>query len=77
MIDLTNSNIEKILLRSILKCFGDQYQIVKITEIWENGKASEVHNIILTTNLPYSLYPHNDSFDEVEFSVVTTNRETD
>jgi hypothetical protein len=51
------SNIEHILLRSILKCFGEEYKIVsREDDIWVNVKGEEVYDILFTTNLPYSLF---------------------
>ena len=52
------ANIEEILLRSILKCFGDEYKIIK-TEvfIWKNEEGEEeVFDILYITNLPYELF---------------------
>jgi hypothetical protein len=47
--DLATVHIEEILLREILKCYGD-YEIVEASEhVWENG----VLDVKLTTNLPY------------------------
>ena len=40
------SYIEEILLRSILKCFGEQYKIVDTYDYDDN-------NILYVTNLPY------------------------
>ena len=55
--DGDTSNIEEILLRSILKCFGDEYKIIK-TEvfIWKNEEGEEVFDILYITNLPYELF---------------------
>ena len=51
------SNIEHILLRSILKCFGDDYKVVSAEDnIWVNVKGEEVYDILFTTNLPYELF---------------------
>ena len=51
------SNIEGILLRSILKCFGDDYKVVSSEDnIWVNVKGEEVYDILFTTNLPYELF---------------------
>ena len=50
-------NIEEILLRSILKCFGDDYKVVKAEDdIWEDSKGEEVYDILFITNLPYEIY---------------------
>ena len=58
MCDGDTYNIEYILLRSILKCFGDEYKIIK-TEvfIWKNEEGEEeVFDILYITNLPYELF---------------------
>ena len=50
-------NIEEILLRSILKCFGDDYKVIKTEDyIWENDKGEVVYEILYVTNLPYEIY---------------------
>jgi hypothetical protein len=55
--DGDTSNIEDILLRSILKCFGDEYKVVKAEDdIWEDSKGEEVYDILFITNLPYEIY---------------------
>ena len=48
------SGIEQILLRNILKCFGDQYKIVD--EYDTDSEAIENSDIVFETNLPYSIY---------------------
>ena len=58
MCDGDTYNIEYILLRSILKGFGDEYKIIK-TEvfIWKNEEGEEeVFDILYITNLPYELF---------------------
>ena len=51
------SNIEEILLRSILKCFGEEYHIVSSEDyIWQDNDGEEVYDIQFTTNLPYDIY---------------------
>lgn len=51
------SNIEEILLRSILKCFGEEYKVISSEDnIWVNVKGEEVYDILFTTNLPYELF---------------------
>ena len=51
------ANIEEILLRNILKCFGDDYKVVSAEDdIWVNVKGEEVYDILFTTNLPYELF---------------------
>ena len=50
-------NIEEILLRSILKCFGDDYKVIKTEDyIWEDSKGEEVYDILFITNLPYEIF---------------------
>ena len=50
-------NIEEILLRSILKCFGDDYKVIKTEDyIWENDEGEVVYEILYVTNLPYEIY---------------------
>ena len=55
--DGDTSNIEEILLRSILKCFGDEYKVIKREDdIWEDSKGEEVYDILFITNLPYEIF---------------------
>ena len=55
--DRDTSNIEEILLRSILKCFGDDYKVIKAEDdIWEYINGEEVYDILLITNLPYEIF---------------------
>ena len=57
MCDGNTSNIEEILLRSILKCFGDDYKVIKTEDyIWENDEEEVVFEILFITNLPYEVY---------------------
>ena len=50
-------NIEEILLRFILKCFGDDYKVIKTEDyIWENDEGEVVYEILYVTNLPYEIY---------------------
>ena len=50
-------NIEEILLRSILKCFRDDYKVIKTEDyIWENDEGEVVYEILYVTNLPYELF---------------------
>ena len=51
--DLSTSSIEEIFLRSILKCFGDQYQIIDQGDF--EGDNGEQY-IEYETNLPWELY---------------------
>ena len=52
------ANIEEILLRSILKCFGEEYHIVSAEDfIWEEDDYDEWDfDIEFITNLPYEVY---------------------
>ena len=55
--DGDTSNIEEILLRTILKCFGDEYKVIKTEDyICENDEGEEVYDILFITNLPYEIY---------------------
>ncbi len=55
--DGDTSSIEEILLRSILKCFGDEYMVIKTEDyIWENDEGEVVYEILYVTNLPYELF---------------------
>ena len=57
MCDGDTCNIEEILLRSILKCFGDDYKVIKTEDyIWENDEGEVVCEILYVTNLPYEIY---------------------
>ena len=48
------SGIEQILLRNILKCFGEEYKIVD--EYDTDSEEIEYSDIVFETNLPYSIY---------------------
>ena len=52
------ANIEEILLRSILKCFGEEYHIVSSEDyIWQDNDYDEWDfDIEFITNLPYEVY---------------------
>jgi hypothetical protein len=57
MCDGDTCNIEEILLRSILKCFGDDYKVIKTEDfIWENDEGEVVYEILYVTNLPYEIF---------------------
>ena len=57
MSDGDTCNIEEILLRSVLKCFGNDYKVIKAEDyIWEDNKGKEVYDILFITNLPYEIY---------------------
>ena len=44
------ANLEEILLRNILKCFGEEYKIV------DTEDADYMDSISFLTNLPYDLF---------------------
>ena len=55
--DGDTSNIEAILLRSILKCFGDEYKVIKSEDyMWANDEGEEEYDILYVTNLPYEIF---------------------
>ena len=57
MCDGDTCNIEEILLRSILKCFGDDCKVIKTEDyIWENDEGEVACEILYVTNLPYELF---------------------
>jgi len=47
---IDTANIEEILLRSILKCFGDEYEIISSKDGYEDD------DILFFTNLPFETY---------------------
>lgn len=54
--NIKDSHIEYILLRSILKCFGD-YSIVDTYEKFADGNTLlSVTDRVFVTNLPYTIY---------------------
>ena len=51
------ANIEEILLRNVLKCFGKEYHIVSAEDfIWQDDDGDDVYEIEFITNLPYEKY---------------------
>ena len=58
MCDGDTYNIEYILLRSILKCFGDEYKIIETKDftIWGDRGEEDIFDILFVTNLPYEVY---------------------
>ena len=67
--DGDTSNIEDILLRSILKCFGDEYKVIsREDDIWEDMNGEEVYDILFITNLPYEIFEK--IYDSVNASAV-------
>ena len=48
--DGDTSNIEEILLRSILKCFGDEYKVIREEDYkWNDDNADEVYEALFST----------------------------
>ena len=56
--DGETANIEEILLRNVLKCFGEEYHIVSSKDfIWHEDDFDEWDfDIEFITNLPYEVY---------------------
>ena len=52
--DPNTDHIERTLLRSILKCFGEQYIITRVDECLLDDDDEEY--IMFTTNLPYEMF---------------------
>ena len=51
------SNIEYILLRNILKCFGEQYKVVSKYERFEDIEdLRTIQDVVYITNLPFETY---------------------
>jgi hypothetical protein len=70
--DGDTSNIEEILLRTILKCFGDEYKVIKAEDdVWEDINGEEVYDILFITNLPYEIFEK--IYDSVNASAVLYN----
>ena len=54
--DINTVSIEEIFLRSILKCFGEQYVITDTEDyFWTDVDENEVCDILIKTNLPGDL----------------------
>lgn len=54
--DANTVNIEEMFLRSILRCFGEQYVITDTEDyIWTDIEGNEVYDILIKTNLPGDL----------------------
>ena len=49
------TEIEEILLRSILMCFGDEYKVIDVKDYVLN-EVDEVYDGMIITNLPYEIY---------------------
>ena len=54
---IENSNVEYILLRNILKCFGEEYKIIDTYEDFEDPEdLRTVTDRVYITNLPFDVY---------------------
>jgi hypothetical protein len=51
--DTATANIEEILLRSILKCFGDDYRILAAEDFYLDDDDVQIE---FKTNFPWALY---------------------
>jgi hypothetical protein len=62
--DHNTEHIEQILLRSILKCFGEKYTITEIDDcLLEEGNPNNdkyFYDIMFVTNLPYEMFEEVD-----------------
>lgn len=55
--DIRTCNVEEILLRNILKCFGDEFEIIDTEDYWyELPNGEDDVDIVYFTNLPYDEY---------------------
>lgn len=54
--NLDTANIEEILLRNILKCFGENYKIVERLDYPQTADIEQVEAIEFITNLPFEFY---------------------
>lgn len=51
---IDSANLEYILLRNILKCFGEEYRIVESFEVFEDEtNLLSVKDKVFITNLPF------------------------
>ena len=51
----TNCGIERILLRNILRCFGNDIAIIDSEDDW-NDEGTQIEGITYITNLSYETY---------------------
>ena len=54
--DSDTANVEEILLRCILKCFGETYIITKVEDCVMVDEDDLYDDIMFITNLPYEVY---------------------
>ena len=50
-----NCGVERILLRNILRCFGNDITIIDSEDDW-NDEGTQIEGITYITNLPYETY---------------------
>lgn len=50
------SNIEEILLRSILKCYGENYTVTNVLEHICKDDEDLIDGYTLVTNLPFEMF---------------------
>ena len=60
MCDGDTCNIEEILLRSILKCFGDDYTVTNVLEHICKDDEDLIDGYTLVTNLPFELFENDN-----------------
>ena len=53
--DTSTCGIERILLRNILKCFGEDMTIIDSEDDW-NDDCTKIESITYITNLPFETY---------------------
>ena len=53
--DVSTCCVERILLRSILKCFGSEISIIDTEDDW-NEDGTHIESITYITNLPYETF---------------------
>lgn len=51
----SHCGIERIMLRNILKCFGDEFAIIESEDDW-NESCTLIEGVTYITNLPYETY---------------------
>ena len=50
-----NCSVERILLRNILRCFGNDITIIDSEDDW-NDEGTQIEGITYITNLPFETY---------------------
>ena len=54
--NVSNVNTDEILLRSILKCFGDDYTVTDTLEYINENDQDLIDGYMLVTNLPFEMF---------------------